>query len=156
MEETETLNQPEDFPEGKFSARSLARTVAFQIAYQDDLNPGSKDRFAESFIEQELPDHEAVRRFTRNLIAGIAEKHEEIDDTLTEIARHWSLSRMTTTDRSILRLATYEIMFMDTPKPVVIDEAVELAKRFGTADSAAFVNGILDKIRKKRPETSGE
>lgn len=149
MEEYEAINSPEDYPQGKFANRSLARTVAFQILYQDDLNPGSLKQFAESFLVRELPDHEALLQFARNLVHGTDEKRDEIDETLTTVAQNWSLSRMNTTDRSILRLATYEIMFMDTPKPVVINEAVELAKKFGTNDSASFVNGVLDKIKSK-------
>lgn len=146
MSEYEAINSTEDYPKGKFANRTLARTVAFQMLYQDDLNPGSKQQFADSFLDQELPDHEPIRRFARALVEGTDEKREEIDAALTRIAEHWSLSRMNATDRSILRLATYEILFMDTPKPVVINEAVELAKKFGTLESAAFVNGILDKI----------
>lgn len=146
MQEYETINSPEDLPQGKFANRSLARTVAFQILYQDDLNPGSLTQFGESILEQELPDHEAIRRFARTLIRGVDEKKEEIDALLTKYAEHWTLSRMNATDRSVLRLAAYEIRFMDTPRPVAINEAVELAKKFGTGDSAGFVNGILDRI----------
>lgn len=146
MTDFETINSPEESPKGTYANRSLARTVAFQILYQDDMNPGSREQFAETFLEQELPDHEPLRRFARTLCDGVAEKREEIDATLQETAQHWAVARMNATDRNILRLATYEILHMDTPKPVVINEAVELAKKFGTGDSAAFVNGILDKI----------
>jgi N utilization substance protein B len=140
------INLPEDNPKGTYANRSLARTVAFQLLYQDDLNPGSREQFTESFLRQELPDYEPLLRFARTLVNGTAEKKEQIDTILTQTAQHWSLSRMNVTDRSILRMAVYEILFMDTPKPVVINEAVELAKKFGTDQSAAFVNGILDKM----------
>lgn len=156
MEEYESINRPEDHPKGQFSNRSFARTVAFQILYQDDMNSGSRDRFAESFIEEELPDHEPLRRFTRTLVRGTAEKSDELDAVLAKAAEHWSLSRMNATDRSILRLACYEILFMDTPRPVVINEAIELAKKFGTNDSAGFVNGVLDKIHKSNRSASGQ
>lgn len=132
---------------GKFANRTQARTVAFQILYQDDMNPGSLEQFAESYLEQELPKHEPLLRFARSLIQGVNNNREEIDRILSEVAEHWALSRMNVTDRSILRLAACEILYLDTPKPVVINEAVELAKKFGTADSAAFVNGILDKVQ---------
>jgi len=155
-EEYESINSPEDYPKGKFANRSLARTVAFQILYQDDLNPGSREQFAESFLEQELPDHEPLLRFARTLVNGTTDKMQEIDAVLSEVAQHWTLSRMTATDRNILRLATYEILFMKTPKPVVIDEAVELAKKFGTNESAAFVNGILDKVVKSNLAAGNE
>jgi N utilization substance protein B len=142
----ETINQPKHRPTGKYANRSLARTVAFQMLYQDDLNPGSREQFTETFLEQELPNYEPLLRFARTLVNGTVEKKEQIDVLLTEIAQHWSLSRMNVTDRSILRMAVYEILFMDTPKPVVISEAVELAKKFGTNHSQAFINGILDKV----------
>ncbi len=134
--------------QGKFANRSLARTVAFQSLYQNDLNPGVLEEFTTEFFEQELPDHAPLLKFARSLVFGTAEKCGEIDAVLTSVTQNWSISRMTATDRSILRLATYEILFMDTPKPVVINEAVELAKKFGSKDSAAFVNGILDKVNK--------
>jgi N utilization substance protein B len=142
----ETINLSEDRSKGKYTNRSLARTVAFQMLYQDDLNSGSREQFTESFLKQELPDYEPLLRFARTLINGTAEKKEQIDTFLANAAQHWSLSRMNVTDRSILRIAVYEILFMDTPKPIVINEAVELAKKFGTEQSASFVNGILDKV----------
>ncbi len=145
--EHETINSPDDYPKGKFANRTLARTVAFQVLYQDDLNPGSRTQFAESYLDQEMPDHKPLREFARKLFNGTTEKLEEIDAALTAVAQRWSLSRMNATDRSILRLAAYELLYMDTPRPVAINEAVELAKKFGTADSAAFVNGILDKVK---------
>ncbi|MDR2115123.1 MAG: transcription antitermination factor NusB [Planctomycetaceae bacterium] len=142
----ETINLPQDRPKGKYANRSLARTVAFQILYQDDLNAGSLEQFTESFLKQELPDYEPLMRFAKTLINGTVEKKEQIDTILTDLAQHWSLSRMTVIDRNILRIAVYEILFMDTPKVVVINEAIELAKKFGTEQSAAFVNGILNNI----------
>ncbi len=132
--------------QGKFANRSLARTVAFQSLYQNDLNPGVLEEFTTGFFEQELPDHAPLLKFARSLVFGTVEKCGEIDAILTSVAQNWSISRMTATDRSILRLATYEILFMDTPKPVVINEAIELAKKFGSKDSAGFVNGILDRV----------
>ncbi|MDR3196378.1 MAG: transcription antitermination factor NusB [Planctomycetaceae bacterium] len=142
----ETINLPQDRPAGKYANRKLARTVAFQLFYQEDLNPGSRKQFAESFLKQELPDYEPLMRFAETLVNGTAEKKEKIDAILAGIAQHWSLSRMSVIDRNILRIAVYELLFMDTPKEVVINEAVELAKKFGTEHSAAFVNGILNNI----------
>jgi N utilization substance protein B len=152
----ETINLSEDRSKGKYTNRSLARTVAFQMLYQDDLNPGSREQFTESFLKQELPNYEPLLRFARTLVNGTAEKKEQIDTLLTDLARHWSLSRMNVTDRSILRIAVYEILFMDTPKPIVINEAVELAKKFGTEQSASFVNGILDKITDNKYTVAGK
>ena len=142
----EPINVPADYPQGKFANRRLARVVAFQVLYQDDLNPGSAATFGEEFLRDELPDHEPIRNFAQTLIDGTTQNKTDIDAKLEQVAEHWAVSRMSSTDRNILRLAIYEILFMQTPRTVVINEAVELAKRFGTADSAGFVNGVLDKM----------
>ncbi|MGL4593118.1 MAG: transcription antitermination factor NusB [Thermoguttaceae bacterium] len=139
---------PETKKHGQFANRSRARLVAFQILYQEDLNPGSLKESAELYISEELPEHEPIRRFAWDLLDGVSNRRAEIDAELERTASNWSLSRMTATDRNILRLAICEILFFETPKPVVINEAVELAKNFGTKESPAFVNGILDKIKK--------
>ncbi len=88
--------------------------------------------------------------FSRLLIRGVAEKRAELDEKITAAAENWSVGRMAATDRNLLRLGAYELHFTDTPVKVVIDESVELAKRFGGAQSAQFVNGILDKMMKQQ------
>ncbi|MGO9114840.1 MAG: transcription antitermination factor NusB [Thermoguttaceae bacterium] len=88
--------------------------------------------------------------FSRLLIQGVAANRAELDQKLAAAAENWSLPRMAATDRNLLRLGAYEIHFTDTPVKVVIDEAVELAKRFGGAQSAQFVNGILDKLMQQK------
>ena len=87
--------------------------------------------------------------FTRGLIQGVTTNQAELDQKIAAAAENWSVQRMAATDRNLLRLGTYEIHLTDTPARVVIDEAVELAKRFGGAQSAKFVNGILDKLMRK-------
>ena len=84
--------------------------------------------------------------FSRLLIQGVAGNRANLDEKIAAAAENWSVERMAATDRNLLRLGAYEIHFTDTPVKVVIDEAVELAKRFGGAQSAQFVNGILDKL----------
>ena len=84
--------------------------------------------------------------FARELVAGVRQHREEVDALLEQTAANWSLKRMAATDRNVLRLGAYELLHCDTPGRVAIDEAVELAKRFGSAQSAPFVNGILDKV----------
>jgi transcription antitermination factor NusB len=88
----------------------------------------------------------ALVEFSRLLIQGVAANRTALDEKLAAAAENWSVSRMAATDRNLLRLGAYEMCFTDTPVKVVIDEAVELAKRFGGAQSAQFVNGILDKL----------
>ncbi|MDR1484541.1 MAG: transcription antitermination factor NusB [Planctomycetaceae bacterium] len=144
----ETINDISDYADSKYGNRILARTVALQVLYQNDLNPDSSHELTDDFLADELPDHEAVYQFTCKLIDGVGKKRDEIDSKLQQLTHNWTLGRMSAIDRNILRLATYEIFYMDTPQPVVINEAIELAKKFSSKDSAAFVNGILDKLKK--------
>ncbi|MGA2255013.1 MAG: transcription antitermination factor NusB [Thermoguttaceae bacterium] len=88
--------------------------------------------------------------FSRLLIQGVVANRAELDQKIATAAENWSVHRMAATDRNLLRLGTYEINFTDTPVKVAVDEAVELAKRFGGAQSAQFVNGILDKLMRQK------
>ena len=137
---------------GKFANRSQARAVAFQILFQEELNPNSSNNkhWIGTFLDQELSGHSEVTRFAQSLIEGVKSKKAELDRLIANQSRNWSFSRLSVTDRNILRLSLYEIFDLDTPKAVVISEAIELAKRFGSAESASFVNGILDQFQKKQ------
>ena len=143
----ERVNNAEDYPAGKFANRSMARTVVFQILYQEELNAGSLANLSESYITQELPRHEPLVKFAKQLLSNALKYREVIDEQLAALSRNWTLARMSPTDRSILRLAVSEILYTNTPKPIVINEAIELAKKFGAKDSPAFVNGILDRVQ---------
>ncbi len=127
------------------SRRSRAREVALQVLYQDDVNPGVDPLVIDAFVQARLRDDELVG-FARSLVAGVRRNRSELDALLTKTAENWSLERMAATDRNVLRLGAYEILFAETPDRVAINEAVELAKRFGTNHSAHFVNGILDRF----------
>jgi transcription antitermination protein NusB len=127
------------------SRRSRAREVALQVLCQDDLNPSMNPGVADEFLQSRLRLEDLIE-FGRSLVAGVRRNRSELDALLTRTAEHWSLERMATTDRNVLRLGAYEILYADTPDRVAINEAVELAKRFGTAQSAQFVNGILDRF----------
>ena len=127
------------------SRRSRARQVAFQVLYQDDLNPRSNPGASDELIEKRLRSDELIE-FSRSLVSGVRDHCQEMDKLIEQVAENWSLKRMAATDRNVLRLGAYEILHTDTPDRVAIDEAVELAKRFGSAQSAQFVNGILDKL----------
>ena len=135
--------------------RSQARETALQILYQLDI---TKDQPAEGlrlfFRDHEVP--EGTRSFIGRLVEGTVGRQEEIDKLLAQYATNWSLGRMAVVDRNILRLGVFELLFDgETPQKVVINEAVELAKRFGSADSGKFVNGVLDSIHKAgNPEPS--
>ncbi len=125
--------------------RSRAREVALQALFQEDLNPrDSRDQLA-PFVEARLNEDE-LREFATSLVLGVMRNQDELDTLLESKANNWSLARMAATDRNVLRLGAYEIRYADTPERVAINEAVELAKRFGSKQSSQFVNGILDKL----------
>jgi N utilization substance protein B len=125
--------------------RSRAREVALQVLYQDDLNPRHHPEESEAFIDARLRDDD-LRAFTRSLVSGVRRNRPELDEMLDRTAANWRLARMAATDRNVLRLGAFELLYTETPAPVAIDEALELAKRFGSAQSSQFVNGILDKL----------
>jgi len=125
--------------------RSRAREVALQALFQEDLNPrDSRDQLA-PFVEARLQEDE-LREFATSLVLGVMRNQGELDVLLESNTENWSLSRMAATDRNVLRLGAYEIRYANTPERVAINEAVELAKRFGSKQSSQFVNGILDKL----------
>lgn len=125
--------------------RSRAREVAFQVLYQDDLNPRNNPAVGDQLIQRRLRADD-LATFARELVSGVRRHRDELDALLEQTAAHWSLKRMAATDRNVLRLGAYELLHCDMPPRAAIDEAVELAKRFGSAQSAQFVNGILDKV----------
>jgi transcription antitermination protein NusB len=124
--------------------RRRGRELALQILYQHDLAGTAVDEIFPAFEElQQAP--EQAREFAVLLVRGVMTRRGEIDDFLGGQANHWRLERMAAVDRNILRLALFELLFdKDTPPAVVIDEAVEIAKRFGSERSSQFVNGVLD------------
>ncbi len=131
--------------------RSRAREVAFQVLYQDDLTPPDDPRIDEQLLQGKLRAKDLIE-FARELVTGVRQHQEETDAAIERTAENWSLKRMAATDRNVLRLGTYELLFCDTPNRVAVNEAVELAKRFGSADSAKFVNGILDRLMHSQPD----
>ena len=137
--------------------RSRAREVSFQVLYQDDLNPQNNPGMGDRLLVRRLRLPELVE-FARGLVAGVRLNRAELDARLTAAAENWSLERMAATDRNVLRLGAYEVLHTGTPAAVAIDEAIELAKRYGTPQSARFVNGILDRLLRERREKaeSGE
>ena len=135
--------------------RSRAREVALQLLYQHDHNPVDFEN-SRRFLQDRLRNSELVA-FADSLFGGVQTHRSEIDKHLAGIAENWSVERMATVDRNILRLGTFELLFQpDTPMKVAIDEAVELAKRYGAVESPAFVNGILDKVASARPATAAD
>ena len=139
--------------------RSRAREVALQLLFQWDQNPVALPRTAaERFARERLLGDADMTAYCLTLFDGVAAHKLDIDPLLTAAATNWRLSRMMPVDRNVLRLGAYELLFDPNGQPleVVINEAVELSRRYGTADSSAFVNGVLDKIGKSRPAKAAE
>ena len=128
--------------------RTRAREVALQLLFQRDLNPRAVSRAAvERFARERLTDRESIA-FCMSLYDGVNIHREAIDTLLSATASNWRLSRMMPADRNVLRIGTFELRHVATPEPVpvVLNEAIELSRRFGTENSPSFVNGVLDKI----------
>ncbi len=120
--------------------RREARERALQALYQLDITGEGVGVFWEHFDGESDP-------FTRQLVEGVAQHREQIDTLIASSTEHWSLPRLSRVDLSLLRLATYELMERaEIPASVTINEAIEIARRFGSDESAAFVNGVLDHI----------
>jgi transcription antitermination protein NusB len=127
--------------------RSRAREVALQILYLLEQNPGVDPAEIARFIERRLRD-EKLREFAESLVEGVRAHQPRIDTLISDVAENWRLDRMAAIDRNILRLGAFEMLFCpDVPTKVAINEALELAKRYSTAQSSRFVNGILDRLQ---------
>jgi N utilization substance protein B len=156
-----------DQVEPLLSKRRRAREMAIQMLYQSDLGRMSLQSVFDSFRPNEYSQERASRKkvrqnpnlermeleqafaYAQTLVRGTQEHLEEIDDIIRRQAEHWRLERMPAVDRNILRLAVFEFLYeTDVPQLVVLDEAIELAKEFGTEQSGRFVNGVLDGILK--------
>lgn len=163
--------------------RTKAREAAIQFLYQVDLrrsdprrsepepagaapdptpragsdsNPALDEFLDAALREGQLGDEDA-RAFARRLIVGTLRQIDEIDVLLREVARNWDLKRMAVVDRNVLRMAVFELLHCpDIPPKVTINEAIEIGKRYSTANSGAFINGLLDRIRLDHVRTQGE
>ena len=133
--------------------RTLSREWALKVLYQADITGKPKSQSAEDFFENEslsgnLEDAEA-KNFCRRLVAGVAKNLEEIDKKISDYATNWEFKRIAIIDSNVLRVGIFELKYTpEVPPKVVINEAVELAKKYGDVDSSKFVNGILDNIHK--------
>lgn len=134
--------------------RSKAREYALQILYQIEQRHENTDECMEEFWEtlaasQNEPEVEEIRGFSAALVRQVLERRSAIDAEIEKCADNWKIGRMALVDRNILRIGACEILYVEeVPSKVAINEAIELAKKFGDADSSKFVNGILDKLAK--------
>jgi transcription antitermination protein NusB len=133
-------------------ARREGRELALQALYALDLNP-MDTRESLRLMRENTRVAAAVRGFAEEIVAGVIANREALDARINEQSKNWTLSRMTRVDLNILRIAAYELFFRpDIPKNVTMNEAIEVAKKFGTEESPAFINGILDEIASTVPE----
>lgn len=133
--------------------RRQAREIALQALYvADSSNVDILESFAIVNRREELDDEKTLE-FARELFEGAMKLRPELDTRIQATAQNWAMPRMACVDRNLLRLASYELIYRDdTPVNVIIDEAIEIARKFSTEDSTKFINGILDKIKEHRPK----
>jgi len=130
------------------ASRRKARELALQMLFQWELGEHTPQHVIATFLRWQRTDPEE-ESFARSLFEGTVSEVDSLDPIIREHAQHWRLERMAAVDRNVIRLALYELLhYGETPPAVVINEALELARRFSTADSAEFVNGVLDAVRK--------
>ncbi|MCI0379736.1 MAG: transcription antitermination factor NusB [Gemmataceae bacterium] len=128
--------------------------MALQLLFQRDHNPKLDRSALEQFATERLRE-EALRVFCMQLYDGVVAHLADIDHRLSAAAENWRLPRMAAVDRNILRMGAFELLFApDTPPAVAFDEAIELARRYGSGDSSAFVNGVLDRLRREATQSA--
>ena len=130
--------------------RTKAREDALKILYSIDIRKDDAEECAKLFWENEKDAEQEVKEFCNFLVNGVVKNMDRINSVISKAATNWQIQRMATVDRNILRLATFELLFVDEiPPKVSINEAIEIAKKYGDKDSGKFVNGVLDKINKE-------
>lgn len=128
--------------------RTRSREIALQVLYQTEQNTGTPPEETRRFIERRLRGDRKLIEFAEALVVGVHANQARIDALISEAAENWRLDRMAAIDRNILRLGAYEMLFCpEVPTKVAINESLELAKRYSTAQSSRFVNGILDRLQ---------
>ncbi len=131
--------------------RRKAREEALKILFEYDSTGDDIDEIIHCFWENfSTTKDRKVREYAKTLVKGVVDNLNDIDKKIEKVSKNWKLQRMFKVDKNILRIAVFELLYKnDTPVPVVIDEAVEIAKTYGTETSHKFINGILDSINKK-------
>jgi len=146
--------------------RRIAREIVVQSLYQVEMNGVTGDEAVSIVMEEARQDNEIgtevaelahIEAYTRELVLGVLEKQELIDQSLVVYLTGWQVDRLSRVDRQVLRLAVYEMTYRDVPPKVVINEAIELAKRFGLEENGKFVNGVLGRmLREKEQSLEGD
>ncbi len=126
--------------------RRRARELAIQVLFHMEFTPGDPEEVFQLICEN-FGSPLSIRPFSKQLVLGVCENRENLDNSIRRSSKNWRIERMSCLDRNVLRMGLFEIKFMkDIPHKVSIDEAVELAKKYGGEDSGAFINGVLDNI----------
>lgn len=129
--------------------RRKSRESALQALYQIDLSKADPEKALDQYWKNN-PDTEEIQGFANLLVEGVTSHVAELDRLIEKHSTHWKLSRMACVDRNILRISAYELIYCkDIPASVSLNEAIEIGKKFGTEDSSAFINGILDNLSKE-------
>lgn len=130
--------------------RRSSRELALKFLYQSEFNEGHSEELLSQFIDQ-VASKDGVGDYMRELVVAVFSHRDEIDSAIQKYSEHWALDRMAVIDRNILRMGVCELVYIDNvPPKVAINEAVEIAKKFGNEDSPDFINGVLDHIFKDR------
>jgi N utilization substance protein B len=131
--------------------RTKARERALQALYQIDVAAAGIDDGLASFWKSFEPTEREVQQLAELMVRGVAVDRRQVDELIESVSTNWRLDRMAKVDRNVLRLATWELLKSDAPVKVVINEAIELGKKYGSEQSGAFVNGVLDKVAQGLP-----
>jgi N utilization substance protein B len=131
--------------------RTKARERALQALYQIDVAAEGIDDALARFWKSFEPVEREVMELAEALVRGVAAERRAVDDAIEQVSTNWRLDRMAKVDRNVLRVAVYELLRTDVPVKVVINEAIELGKKYGSESSGAFVNGVLDKVASGLP-----
>jgi N utilization substance protein B len=140
----------------KIGTRRKSRELALQMLFQHDMGRQEREEVRRTFWSERKDLDEKVRGFSDDLFRVACERREEIDQLIERNAEHWRMDRMAAVDRNLLRTSVAEFLgFPKTPKPVVINEALEIARRYSTPESVQFINGVLDSVARELGKTSG-
>lgn len=140
--------------------RSLSREMALQILFQWEFSKTLDFQQSLQLYEENFSLHPSSLEYARQLLNGIIENKEALDSLVSKYATHWHIDRLSLVDKNVMRIALYELKYLNFNPRIAINEAVNLAKKYGTQDSGAFVNGVLDRIAKAefgpKPSESSE
>jgi N utilization substance protein B len=134
----------------KSGTRRKSRELALQMLFQLDMGKQTTDEVRKTFWAERRDLDEKVRGFADDLFRVASEREAEIDQLIEKSAEHWRMERMAAVDRNVLRAGIAEFLgFPETPRPVVINEALEIARRYSTPESVQFINGVLDSVARE-------